>query len=56
MELVIVFATMGLLCFGVAIGSVIAEQWGYYVGALPGDAVATAVGFIGLALAGLLFV
>lgn len=56
MELVVIFAGMNALCFGVAVGSVIAERCGHNVGELPGDATATAVGFIGLALVGLLFV
>lgn len=56
MELVVVFTGMAVICFGVAIGSVIAEHRGYKVGALPGDATATAVGFGALALVGLLFV
>lgn len=56
MELVIVFAGMATICFGVAVSSVIAEKRGYNTGALAGDATATAIGFGMLALAGLLFV
>lgn len=56
MELVVVFTGIAVLSFGIALGSAIAERCGRNVGALPGDATATAVGFIGLALVGLLFV
>lgn len=56
MELVVVFTGMSALCFGVAIGSIFANKAGYNVGNLPGDAVATGVGFIGVAIFGLLFV
>lgn len=56
MELVIVFTGMSVLCFGVAVSSVIAENRGYNIGNLPGDAVATGIGFIGVAIFGLLFV
>lgn len=56
MELVVVFTGMAMLSFGIALGSAIAERYGHNVGALPGDATATAVAFIGLALAGLFFV
>lgn len=56
MELVIVFAGMGALCFGVAVGSVLASERGHEVGNLTGDAVASGVGFILLSIVGLLFV
>lgn len=56
MELVIVFAGMSALCFGVAVGSIFANKAGYNAGNLPGDAVATGVGFIGVAIFGLFFV
>lgn len=56
MELVIVFAGMSALCFGVAVGSVLASKSGREVGNLPGDAVTTGTGFAGLAIVGLLFV
>lgn len=56
MELVIVFTGMSALCFGVAATSILASKAGYNVGNLPGDAVATGIGFIGVAIFGLLFV
>lgn len=56
MELVMIFTSMAAICSGVALGSVIAERCGHKVSALPGDAVAAAAGFIGLALAGLFFI
>lgn len=56
MELVIIFAGMATICFGLAISGVIAEKRGYNTGALAGDATATAIGFGMLALVGLLFV
>ena len=56
MELVIVFTGMSALCFGVAVTSILASKDGYNVGNLPGDAIATGIGFIGVAIFGLLFV
>ena len=56
MELVIIFTGMSALCFGVAITSIFASKAGYNVGNLFGDAVATGIGFIGVAIFGLLFV
>jgi hypothetical protein len=56
MELVTVFAGMSALCFGVAISSVIAEKHDYNVGNLPDDAAAIGIGFIGVAIFGLLFI
>ena len=56
MELVMIFAGMATICFSVAVSSVIAEKRGYNIGALAGDATATAIGFGMLALVGLLFV
>ena len=56
MELVIVFTSISALCFGVAATSIFAGKAGYNVGNLLGDAVATGIGFIGVAIFGLLFV
>ena len=56
MELVMIFAGMATICFGLAISSVIAEKRGYNTGVIAGDATATAIGFGVLALVGLLFV
>ena len=56
MELVMIFAGMATICFGLAISGVIAEKRGYNTGAIAGDATATAIGFGMLALVGLLFV
>lgn len=56
MELVMIFAGMATICFSVAVSSVIAEKRDYNIGALAGDATATAIGFGMLALVGLLFV
>lgn len=51
MELVIIFAVMGLLCIAVSIGSFAYKNY-----VLTMDASLTALGFICLALVGLLFV
>ena len=56
MELVMIFAGMATICFGVAASSVIAEKRGYNTKVIAGDAATTAVGFGMLALIGLLFV
>lgn len=56
MELVMIFAGMATICFSLAISGVIVEKRGYNTGAIAGDAIATAIGFGALALAGLLFV
>ena len=56
MELVMIFASMAVICFGLAISSVIAEKRGYNTKVIAGDAATTAVGFCMLALIGLLFV
>jgi hypothetical protein len=56
MELVMIFASMAVICFGLAISSVIARKRGYNTGAIAGDAATTAIVFGALALAGLLFI
>ena len=56
MELVIVFTGMSALCFGVAATSILAGKAGYNIGNLAGDAIATGIGFIGVAIFGLLFI
>lgn len=56
MELVMIFAGMATICFGLAISGVIAEKRGYNTGAIAGDATATAIGFGMLAMIGMLFV
>ena len=56
MELVIVFTGMSAFCFGAAITGIFARKAGYNVGNLIGDAVATGIGFIGVAIFGLLFI
>ena len=56
MELVYCFSGMAALSCCIAFGSAIAERCGCNVDELPADATVTAVGFIGLALVGLLFV
>ena len=56
MELVVIFISMSVLSFCIAFGSAIAERCGRNVDGLPADATVTAVGFIGLALVGLLFI
>ena len=56
MGLVVIFTSMAVLSFGIAFGSVIAERCGHKVDVPPSDAIATAAGFIGLALAGLFFI
>ena len=40
MELVMIFASMATICFGLAISGVIAEKRGYNTGAIAGDATA----------------
>lgn len=56
MELVVVFTGIAVLSSYIAFGSVIAECCGRNVDALLADATANTVGFISLALVGLLFV
>ena len=56
MELVTVFTGMSALCFGVAATGFLASKAGYNVGNLIGDTVATGIGFIGVAIFGLLFI
>lgn len=51
-----IFTGMAIICFGIALGSVIAERRGRKVEASFNDAVTAAAGFIGLALVGLFFV
>lgn len=56
MELVMIFASMAIICLGLAISGIIAEEYGYNTRAITGDAITTAFGFSLLALIGLLFV
>ena len=56
MELVMIFASMATICFGITFGSVIVERCGYNTKVIADDAITTAIGFGMLALIGLLFV
>lgn len=56
MELVIIFASMATICFGLAVSAVIARKYDYDTDTLVGDVTATAIGFGVLAFIGLLFV
>ena len=56
MELVVVFAGMAMIYFGIAASGVIAKKRGYETGALANEATINAMGFGVLALVGLLFV
>lgn len=56
MELVVIFASMAMICFGIAISGVAAKHRGYEVGCLPNDATLSAIAFGALALVGLFFV
>ena len=51
-----IFTGMATICSGIALGSAIAERCGHKADVSPGDAAATAAGFISLALVGLFFV
>ena len=56
MELVVIFAGMAMIYFGIAVSGVIAEKRGYETGTLANEATINAVGFGALALIGLLFI